>query len=48
MEDKDGRVRPEKQVGIGAVGLERRFGTDNDSEDDGWLGGKSDKKNKQP
>jgi hypothetical protein len=31
MEYEDGRVWPDKQVGVGAVGLERCFGTDDDS-----------------
>lgn len=31
MEDKDGRIWSEKQVGVGAVGLERCLGTDDNS-----------------
>jgi hypothetical protein len=30
MDDQDGRVWAEQQVGIGAVGFEGRFGTDDD------------------
>lgn len=37
MDDKDCRVRAEKQVGISAVSLEGGFGPDNDSEDNGGL-----------
>ena len=43
MDDKDGRVWAEKQVGIGAISLEGGFGPDNDSQDDGGLERRLDK-----
>lgn len=42
VDDKDGRVGSQKEVNVGAVGLERRLGPHDNGKDDGGLEGWSE------